>query len=54
MVERGLRGRGNGADLTNIQYKPICNCHNDSPHECTYPNKILMEKIKTKNIKDAF
>jgi hypothetical protein len=28
---RGLRGRDGGSELTNIQYKPIWNCHNESP-----------------------
>jgi hypothetical protein len=26
-----LRGKDNGCDLTNIQYKPIRNCHYESP-----------------------
>jgi hypothetical protein len=28
---RGLRGRDNGSDLTNVQYKPNENCHHESP-----------------------
>jgi hypothetical protein len=28
---RRLRGREGGSDLTNVQYKPIWNCHNESP-----------------------
>jgi hypothetical protein len=28
---RGLRGRDGGGDLTNIQYKPILDCHNEFP-----------------------
>jgi hypothetical protein len=28
---RGLRGRNGGSDLTNVQHKPIWNCHNESP-----------------------
>jgi hypothetical protein len=30
-AERGLRGRDGGDDLTNVQYKSIWNCHNESP-----------------------
>jgi hypothetical protein len=30
-ARRGLRGRDSGGDLTNVQYKPIWNCHNESP-----------------------
>jgi hypothetical protein len=33
-VRRGLRGRDSGGDLTNVQYIPIWNCHNQSP-PCT-------------------
>jgi hypothetical protein len=28
---RELRGKVGGGDLTNVQYKPIWNCHNESP-----------------------
>jgi hypothetical protein len=28
---RGLRERDGGGDLTNVQYKFICNCHNEFP-----------------------
>jgi hypothetical protein len=28
---RWLRGRDGGGDLTNVQYKPIQNCHYESP-----------------------
>jgi hypothetical protein len=28
---RELRGRDDGGDLINVQYKPIWNCHNESP-----------------------
>jgi hypothetical protein len=27
---RGSRGRDVGGDLTNVQYKPIWSCHNES------------------------
>jgi hypothetical protein len=27
----GLRGRDSRGDLTNVQYKPTWNCHNESP-----------------------
>jgi hypothetical protein len=37
----GLRGRDGGSDLTNAQYKPIWNCHNDSP---LYNEYILIKK----------
>jgi hypothetical protein len=30
---RELRGLNSGGDLTNVQYKPVWNCHNESP--CT-------------------
>jgi hypothetical protein len=30
---KGSRGRDEKGNLTNVQYKPICNCHNESP--CT-------------------
>jgi hypothetical protein len=30
-VGRSLRGRDNEGDPTNVQYKPIWNCHNESP-----------------------
>jgi hypothetical protein len=29
-AEHGLRGRDNGSDLTNTQYKPNQNCHYES------------------------
>jgi hypothetical protein len=29
---RWLRERDGGGDLTNVQYKPIWNCHNESSH----------------------
>jgi hypothetical protein len=32
-AERGSRGRDDGGDVTNEQYKPIWNCQNESP--CT-------------------
>jgi hypothetical protein len=31
-VGRGLKGRGDGGDLTNVQYKPNQNCHYEYPH----------------------
>jgi hypothetical protein len=39
-MERGLRERDGGGDLTNVQYKPIWNCPNVSPSvQWIYPNK---------------
>jgi hypothetical protein len=40
---RGLRGRDGGGDLTNVQYKPIWNCHYEFPQY----NKYIL--IKTLN-----
>jgi hypothetical protein len=37
----GGRGRDSGGDLTNIQYKPIWNCHNECP---LYNQYILIFK----------
>jgi hypothetical protein len=31
---RGLIGRDDGGDVTNIQYKPNQNCHYESPPPC--------------------
>jgi hypothetical protein len=42
-VGRRLRGRDRGGDLTNVQYKPIWNCHNKST---LYNEYILINKIK--------
>jgi hypothetical protein len=28
---RRSRGRDDGGDLTNVQHKPVWNCHNESP-----------------------
>jgi hypothetical protein len=33
---RGSRGTDDGGDLTNVQYKPIQNCH----YECPYITNI--------------
>jgi hypothetical protein len=41
-VGRGWRGRDDGGDLTNAQYKPIWNCHNESP---LYNEYSLIKKI---------
>jgi hypothetical protein len=30
------QGRENGGDLTNVQYKPIRNCHNEFPQYNEY------------------
>jgi hypothetical protein len=30
-VERESRERDSEGDLTNVQYKPVQNCHNESP-----------------------
>jgi hypothetical protein len=30
-VGRGLRGRGDGGKVTNVQYKPNQNCHSEFP-----------------------
>jgi hypothetical protein len=43
---RGSRERDRGDDLTNVQYKPIWNCHNEFP---PYNDYILI-KINGKNI----
>jgi hypothetical protein len=49
-VERRLRGRDNGGDVTNVQCKSNQNCHYESPPYTEYiPIKNL--KNKTKNIK---
>jgi hypothetical protein len=31
-VGRGLRGRDDGGNVNNVQYKPNQNCHYESPH----------------------
>jgi hypothetical protein len=31
-VRRRLRGRDDGGDVTNVQYKSNWNCHCESPH----------------------
>jgi hypothetical protein len=43
---RRLRGRDSGGHLTNMQYKPIWNCHNESP---LYNKYILVKKGGSKN-----
>jgi hypothetical protein len=40
-------GEGGGSDLTNVQYKPIWNCHNES----TLYNEYVLIKMKTKKPK---
>jgi hypothetical protein len=40
---RGLRGRDGRGDLTKVQYKPIWNCHNESP---LYNKYILIKRKK--------
>jgi hypothetical protein len=42
---RGLRGRHSESNLTSVQYKPIWNCHNDSP---LYNEYILIKKFTKK------
>jgi hypothetical protein len=42
---RGLKGRGSGGDLTNVKYKPIWNCHNESP---MYNKYTLIKKLMNK------
>jgi hypothetical protein len=37
----GLRGREDGGDLTNLQYKPNHNCHCESP----LYNEYILVKI---------
>jgi hypothetical protein len=43
----GLRGRDGGGDLTNVQYKPIWNCHYESP----LYNEYILIKFTKKEIK---
>jgi hypothetical protein len=45
---RGLSGKGStgrhcGGDLTSVQCKPIWNCHNESPVQQIYTNKIFFK-----------
>jgi hypothetical protein len=40
-VGREFRKREDGGDLTNVQYKPICNCYNESHYHNEY---ILIKK----------
>jgi hypothetical protein len=42
---RGLRGRDDGSDLTNVQYKPSQNCHYESP---PYNEYILIKHFYNK------
>jgi hypothetical protein len=47
-VERGLRGRDNGSDVNNVQYKSNWNCHYMLP---SYNKFILIKKdLKGNNI----
>jgi hypothetical protein len=48
---RELRGRESGSDLTNVQYKPIWNCHNECP---LYNEYILIKKEKEKKRKSSW
>jgi hypothetical protein len=41
-----LRRRDSGGDLTNVQYKPVWNCHNEYP---LYNKYILIKKLMGKN-----
>jgi hypothetical protein len=44
-VEQRFRGKEDGGDLTNVQYKPIQNCHYESlPY-----NKNILIKIYKQN-----
>jgi hypothetical protein len=43
-VGRGTRRRDSGGDLTNVQYKPIWNCHNESP--CTTNISKFLKKTR--------
>jgi hypothetical protein len=45
MVRRGQWGRDSGSDLTNVQYKLICNCHNESLQYNEYTIIKINEKI---------
>jgi hypothetical protein len=46
-VWRKLRGRDSKGDLPNVQYKPIWNCHNESPLLNEY---ILSKKGGSKDV----
>jgi hypothetical protein len=46
-VGRGLRGRDDGGNVTNAQYKPNQNCDYEFP---LYNKYILIKKIKIKKI----
>jgi hypothetical protein len=43
-VRRGLRGRDDGGNVTNVQYKSNQNCHYEPPVSWIYPNKNLFLK----------
>jgi hypothetical protein len=44
-AEWGLMGKDGGGGLTNVQYKTIWNCHNESPHTMTIiPNKFSLKE----------
>jgi hypothetical protein len=43
------RGEGGGGDLTNVQCKPLHNCHNESP---LYNEYILIKMGKKKTTKE--
>jgi hypothetical protein len=46
-ARRGLSGREGEGDLPNVQYKPIWNCHYESPSvQQTYPNKNVQSACK--------
>jgi hypothetical protein len=48
-VGRGPRGAGSGDNLTNIQYKAVQNCHNESP---PYNEYMLIKMKKSFEIKN--
>jgi hypothetical protein len=44
----GVEGRGNGGNVTNVQYKPNQNCHYESrPVQWTYHNENVLKVIIT-------
>jgi hypothetical protein len=47
-VGKGLKGRNGGGDLIDVQYKPIWNCHSESP----LYNEYILIKIKKRKIKN--
>jgi hypothetical protein len=46
----GTCGREMGDNLTNVQYKPIWNCHNESLVQQIYPNKISLNLLNLINL----